>query len=47
MQGIVMHQAQVVDLIFGVDENTENKDLRLLGARISHSQAEEIKFRKR
>jgi uncharacterized protein (DUF305 family) len=30
-----------------IEARTENKDLRLLGARISHSQSEEIKFMER
>ena len=44
MQGMIMHHAQAVEMTALIEARTENKDLRLLGARISHSQAEEIKF---
>ncbi len=44
MQGMIMHHAQAVEMTALIKERTENKDLRLLGARISHSQAEEIRF---
>jgi uncharacterized protein (DUF305 family) len=47
MQGMIMHHAQAVEMTALIESHTENKDLRLLGARISHSQAEEIKFMKR
>ena len=47
MQGMIMHHAQAVEMTALMQSHTENKDLRLLGARISHSQAEEIKFMKR
>src|ERR1051326_2900374 len=44
MQGMIMHHAQAVEMTALINARTDNKDLRLLGARISHSQAEEIKF---
>ena len=44
MQGMIMHHAQAVEMTALINARSENKDLRLLGARISHSQAEEIKF---
>jgi len=44
MQGMIMHHAQAVEMTALIESHTANKDLRLLGARISHSQAEEIKF---
>jgi uncharacterized protein (DUF305 family) len=44
MQGMIMHHAQAVEMTALIDARTENKELRLLGTRISHSQAEEIKF---
>ena len=44
MQGMIMHHAQAVEMTALINSRTENKELRLLGARISHSQAEEIKF---
>ncbi len=47
MQGMIMHHAQAVEMTALIDERTTNKDLRLLGARISHSQAEEMKFMER
>src|SRR5438034_8398638 len=47
MQGMIMHHAQAVEMTALIMSHTENKDLRLLGARISHSQSEEIKFMKR
>ncbi len=42
-----MHHAQAVEMTVLIDSHTENKDLRSLGARINHSQADEIKFMKR
>src|SRR5438093_12571793 len=47
MQGMIMHHAQAVEMTALIESHTQNKDLRLLGARISHPQAEEIKFMKR
>lgn len=47
MQGMIMHHAQAVEMTALIDSSTQNKELRLLGARISHSQSEEIKFMKR
>jgi len=47
MQGMIMHHAQAVEMVALMDSRTENKDLRLLGARISHSQSEEMNFMKR
>ena len=44
MQGMIMHHAQAVEMTALIDARTDNKELRLLGARISHSQSEEIKF---
>ena len=42
-----MHHAQAVEMTALIASHTENKDLRSLGARISSSQSEEIKFMKR
>jgi uncharacterized protein (DUF305 family) len=42
-----MHHAQAVEMTALIESSTQNKELRLLGARISHSQSEEIKFMKR
>ena len=47
MQGMIMHHAQAVEMTALIESRTTNKDLRLLGARISHSQAEEIRFMER
>ena len=47
MQGMIMHHAQAVEMTALIESHTENKDLRLLGARISASQSDEIKFMKR
>jgi len=47
MQGMIMHHAQAVEMTALIESHTQNKELRLLGARISSSQSEEIKFMKR
>ncbi len=47
MQGMVMHHQQAVEMTALIPSHTENKDLRTLGARISLSQSDEIKFMKR
>ncbi len=47
MQGMIMHHEQAVEMTALIDSHTNNKDLRLLGARISLSQSDEIKFMKR
>jgi uncharacterized protein (DUF305 family) len=47
MQGMIMHHAQAVEMTALIASQTENKDVRSLGARISHSQADEIAFMKR
>src|SRR6185369_269584 len=47
MQNMIMHHAQAVEMTALIDSHTENKDLRTLGARISRSQSDEIKFMKR
>src|ERR1700675_4932102 len=47
MQGMIMHHAQAVEMTALIVSHTENKDLRSLGARISSSQSDEIKFMKR
>jgi uncharacterized protein (DUF305 family) len=47
MQGMIMHHAQAVEMTALIESHTANKELRLLGDRISHSQSEEIKFMKR
>jgi uncharacterized protein (DUF305 family) len=47
MQGMIMHHAQAVEMTALIESHTENKDIRSLGARISHTQADEIEFMKR
>ena len=47
MQGMIMHHAQAVEMTALIESHTANKALRLLGARISSSQSDEIKFMKR
>ena len=47
MQGMIMHHAQAVEMTALIESHTENKDLMSLGARISRSQSDEIKFMRR
>lgn len=47
MRGMIMHHAQAVEMTALIESRTENKELRLLGARISQSQSDEINFMKR
>ena len=47
MQGMILHHAQAVEMTSLISSHTQNKDLRSLGARISSSQSDEIKFMKR
>lgn len=47
MQGMIVHHAQAVEMTALIESHTENRDVRSLGARISHSQADEIRFMKR
>ena len=47
MQGMIMHHAQAVEMTALIESHTKNKNLRLLGARISKSQSDEMKFMKR
>jgi uncharacterized protein (DUF305 family) len=47
MQGMIMHHAQAVEMTALFPSHTENKDLQTLGARISRSQSDEIKFMRR
>lgn len=42
-----MHHAQAVEMVALMNSRTAKKELRLLGARISHSQAEEMRFMER
>lgn len=47
MQGMIVHHAQAVEMTALIEARTDDKDVRSLGARISHSQADEIMFMKR
>ena len=47
MQGMIMHHAQAVEMTALIESRTNNKQLSLLGSRISHSQAEEMRFMER
>ena len=47
MQGMIMHHSQAVEMTALITSHTEDKDLRSLGARISSSQSDEIKFMQR
>jgi uncharacterized protein (DUF305 family) len=47
MQGMIMHHSQAIEMTALIASHTENKDLRLLGVRISSSQSDEIKFMRR
>lgn len=47
MQGMIMHHQQAVEMTALIDSHTQNAALRALGARISSSQSDEIRFMKR
>lgn len=47
MQGMIMHHAQAVEMTALIESRTENKNVRLLGARISQSQSDEMSFMRR
>jgi uncharacterized protein (DUF305 family) len=47
MQGMIMHHAQAVEMTALIPSHSENKEIRALGARISLSQSDEIRFMKR
>jgi uncharacterized protein (DUF305 family) len=47
MQGMIMHHAQAVEMVDLIEFRTENKEIRLLGARISQSQSDEMNFMRR
>jgi len=47
MQGMIFHHSQAVEMTAMIPSHTPNKGLRSLGARISSSQSDEIKFMKR
>ena len=47
MQGMIMHHQQAVEMTAWIPTHSENPELRTLGARISRSQSDEIKFMRR
>src|SRR6476646_8136467 len=47
MQAMILHHTQAVEMTEMISSHTANKTLRSLGARISSSQSDEIKFMKR
>jgi uncharacterized protein (DUF305 family) len=47
MQDMIMHHAQAVEMTALIESHTQNKELRSLGSRISHSQSDEMNFMKR
>jgi uncharacterized protein (DUF305 family) len=47
MQGMIMHHGQAVEMTALIESHTENRELRLLGARISHTQSDEMNFMSR
>jgi uncharacterized protein (DUF305 family) len=44
---MIMHHSQAVEMTGLIPSHTENKEVRSLGARISSSQSDEIKFMRR
>ena len=46
MQGMIHHHSQAVEMTALIEARTENKEVRLLGARISQSQSDEMNFMK-
>jgi uncharacterized protein (DUF305 family) len=47
MQGMIMHHAQAVEMTALIPSHTQNQGIQTLGARISLSQSDEMKFMKR
>lgn len=47
MQGMIMHHSQAVEMTALIPSHSENKDVRALGAKISSSQADEIRMMQR
>jgi len=47
MQGMIMHHGQAVEMTAMIEARTQNKEIRLIGAKISQSQSDEINFMKR
>jgi len=47
MQGMIMHHSQAVEMTALIESHTENAAVRSLGAKISSSQSDEIRFMQR
>ncbi|WP_233581451.1 DUF305 domain-containing protein [Acidipila sp. EB88] len=47
MQGMLMHHAQAVEMTAMIPSHTHNPEVRALGARISSSQSDEMRFMQR
>jgi uncharacterized protein (DUF305 family) len=47
MQHMIMHHAQAVEMVELIESRTDNEEIKKLGARISQSQSDEIRFMKR
>lgn len=47
MQGMIMHHSQAVEMTALISSHTEDKDVRAIGAKISSSQADEIRMMQR
>jgi len=47
MQGMIMHHQQAVEMTALIPSHTGNNDVRMIGAKISLSQSDEIKFMQR
>lgn len=47
MQGMIMHHGQAVEMTAMIESRTQNKEVRLIGAKISQSQSDEINFMER
>jgi len=47
MQGMIMHHSQAVEMTALIASHTENRQIRALGAKISSSQSDEIRFMQR
>jgi len=47
MQGMIMHHSQAVEMTALIPSHTANKDVRAIGAKISSSQADEIRMMQR
>lgn len=47
MQGMIMHHSQAVEMTALIPSHTQNKEIRELGAKISSSQSDEIRFMQR